>query len=298
MAHVLDKPAPTGRPIGESWELVDLPRDQSEVAEGQLAGRQLTELVSAWGDELLGPVAPDGGRFPLLVKYIDAARTLSVQVHPDERAARELGGRPKNEAWLILDAEPGAKLYVGLRPGTTPEALRRALDDGTVEQLLTAIEPRPGDLVPVRPGTVHAIGGGILLAEVQQPSDTTYRLYDWGRLGLDGRPRQLHIEQSLACIDYQARAAVGQRTHDAGHFRIELVDLEGAAEHISGGAGPLVVVGLGGAGRLDDARGQTAELWRGRVVLVPHACRPATLSARGATSTPLAVMLVTFPPAR
>src|SRR5512143_1300967 len=189
----LGKPVAGPEPIGESWELVDLPDDQSVVDAGPLAGARLGQLVRERGAELLGPVPLDGGSFPTLVKTIDAAQTLSVQVHPDAKTAARLGGRPKSEAWYILDAQPGALLYVGLRHGTTRDSYARAVAEGRVEELLVPLPVRRGDLVPVIPGTVHAIGAGVLLAEVQQPSDTTYRLYDWRRLGLDGKPRPLHV---------------------------------------------------------------------------------------------------------
>jgi len=287
LERVLGKRLPTG-PVGESWELVDLPGDQSVVADGPLAGCELQQLVRDHRGELLGPVPPDGGRFPLLVKYIDAAKTLSVQVHPDERTASALGGRPKNEAWTILDVEPGAKLYLGLRPGATPEELERRIEAGTVEELLHAVEPRAGDLVPVRPGTVHAIGAGVLLAEVQQPSDTTYRIYDWGRVGLDGKPRPLHIEESLAAIDFDARVPCGETKHDAGHFKIELASIDSAEERP--GEGPLVLVSLGGRGEVSDGEGGARAVERGDVVLVPHAARPARLVGR----PELRAMIVTF----
>lgn len=293
LATELGKSCPPAKRIGESWEMVDLPDDQSRVAEGPLAGRTLHELVVEYRDELLGPVATADGRFPLLVKYIDAARTLSVQVHPDEDAALKLGGRPKHEAWYILGAEPGAKLYVGLQPGTTREMLQRAIADDDVESLLVEIEPQVGDLVPVEPGTVHAIGAGVLLAEVQQPSDTTYRLHDWGRVGLDGRPRPLHVYEALESVDFAAEVTRGGTMHYAGHFLIRIYDTSHGPLAEEEGEGPLVVVGLDGVGRAMDARGRSIEMQRGQVALFPHSCRPATVEGDD-----LKAMLVTFPPAQ
>lgn len=277
--------------LGESWELVDLPDDQSVVCHGQLAGTALHALVEERGDELLGPVATEGGRFPLLVKTIDAARTLSVQVHPDREVAQRLGGRPKSEAWLILAVEPGAKLYLGLKPGVGSADVERAVAERNFERLLIEVEPQVGDLVPVRPGTVHAIGGGILLAEVQQPSDTTYRLYDWGRVGLDGKPRQLHIAESLASIDYEARPTIGPSVYDAGCFRAEVHRFSRGEEQPFDGEGPLVVVGLVGRARVSGGKGPAQSVARGGAVLVPHVCRPAFLRGEEAGSA----LVVSFP---
>jgi mannose-6-phosphate isomerase len=283
--------------IGESWELVDLPDDQSRVAAGPLRGTSLHELVEAYPDELLGGVRLDGERFPLLVKYIDASQTLSVQVHPDAAAAAPLGGRPKSEAWYILDAAPEAVLYLGLKPGTTREALRRALEGGEdVAGLVNMVPVRPGDLFPVPPGTVHAIGAGILLAEVQQPSDTTYRVYDWGRVGLDGQPRQLHVDQALSSIHFDARPDGPRREGqvDMDLFHIELVTLAGGATQELSGPGPAVLVGLAGRGRVVCGP-DSIDCEKGSVVLVPHAARGASeLEAVGEKS--MRSLLVTFPP--
>jgi mannose-6-phosphate isomerase len=277
----LGKPAAGAEPIGESWELVDLPDDQSVVDAGPLAGKRIGELVRERAAELLGPVPLDGGSFPALVKTIDAAQTLSVQVHPDAKTAASLGGRPKSEAWYILDAQADAVLYVGLRHGTTRDSYARAVGEGRVEALLVPLPVRRGDLVPVIPGTVHAIGGGVLLAEVQQPSDTTYRVYDWGRVGLDGKPRSLHLDEALQSIHFGApppEPAPGEV--DLGVFRLEVVDLERGRSAALGGVGPRVVVGVEGESRVTWG-GSAAATPRGRVVLVPHSCANARLEADG-----------------
>lgn len=280
----LGKPLPpVGPPIGESWELSDLPEGQSRVADGALAGRTLGELVRERTDELLGPVSLDGGAFPLLVKTLDAAETLSVQVHPDAAVAARLGGRPKSEAWVILDAQAGAVIYLGLRPGTTREALAAAIAAGQVEELLRAVPVRAGDVVPVRPGTVHAISAGVLLAEVQQPSDTTYRLYDWGRLGLDGKPRALHIAESLEAIHLEAAPAPlrAPTRVDLGPFAFEVTRVAPGAPLALAGDGPLVLVGLEGEPRLEGSWPGAGELScpRGTALLLPHACRRGQLVA-------------------
>jgi mannose-6-phosphate isomerase len=290
----LGKTLPTKKPIGESWELVDLAADQSRVASGALAGRSLSEIVTAAGADLLGPVALDGGRFPLLVKFIDAAQTLSVQVHPDEGAVARMGrGRPKNEAWYILDAAPGGVLYLGLEPGASHAALAEAIAENRVEELLHRVAVRPGDLIPVRAGTVHAIGAGVLLAEVQQPSDTTYRVYDWGRVGLDGKPRELHVADALACVDLERRPEVldgrEETAVDAGHFRIGVVRVTAERPARIDGPGPRVVIGVAGCTEVRQGEGRSVRAVLGDVVLVPHCIQGAVLHGEGR------VLLVSFP---
>ena len=207
LTTLLTKSLPDEVPCGESWEVVDLPDDRSAVADGPLRGATLTDLVRDRPQELLGQSQLLMGRFPVLFKFIDARTTLSVQVHPDERACATLGGgaRPKTEAWFILQADPDARLYLGLERDVGPAELRAAIDSGTVADLLVAVDVAPGDFFYLPAGLLHAIGGGIVLAEVQQASDTTYRVFDWNRVGLDGKPRQLHVDQALASINFELR---------------------------------------------------------------------------------------------
>ena len=276
----LNKALPAAGPVGESWELVDLDEDQSVVASGPAAGVGLHQLITAWGADLMGSAGLDGGRFPLLVKYLDAEQTLSVQVHPDAETAARLGGRPKSEAWYILGVEPGGVIYRGLKPGTDRAAMAAALVSDKVEELLAVEHVQPGDLVSVPPGTVHAIGAGVLLAEVQQPSDTTYRVYDWGRDGLDGKPRALHINDALESIHFgeQPPPVVRSGGIPVAMFRFRLVTLEGGQELEIEEDGPVVLVGLAGSARLD-ACNQGAECGLGQVLLLPAACRSARYSA-------------------
>jgi mannose-6-phosphate isomerase len=203
LGSVLGKHLGNAHDYAESWEIVDHRADQSVVLNGALAGWTLHRLVADRGRELFGRHA--GRRqFPLLVKLLDANDRLSVQVHPDDRRARQFdpGENGKTEAWVILDAAPGSTLWVGLRSGVGESELRAALRDGTVEHCLHVIRVQTGDCIFVPAGTVHAIGEGVLLAEIQQSSDLTFRLYDWGRLGTDGNPRPLHIEEAIQCIDF------------------------------------------------------------------------------------------------
>jgi mannose-6-phosphate isomerase len=214
----------------ESWEVADHAADQSIVVGGALDGWTLQRLVAERNAELFGRHA---GRtqFPLLVKLLDANDRLSVQVHPNDAQAKQFDAAEngKTEAWVILHAEPGSRLYVGLRPGTDARTLRRHVEHGTVEEGLHVIEARVSDCVFVPAGTVHAIGEGIVLAEVQQSSDLTFRLYDWGRVGSDGRPRPLHVDEALQCIDF-TRGPVGPvtptRIQAAHHSLEELVRCE------------------------------------------------------------------------
>ncbi len=190
----------------ESWECSTRPEGMSVVCEGPWRGRTLADLIETEDRTGFLGTAPDGAGFPLLLKIIDAQKRLSVQVHPDESSAATVGGDPKTEAWYILAAKPGACLYSGLQPGVTPEQLRKAAadpDPADMLQLLKAQSVAVGDVIFVPGGRVHAIGEGILLLEVQQNSDTTFRLYDWGRLDSDGKPRSLHIEKALASIDWE-----------------------------------------------------------------------------------------------
>jgi len=197
----LGRPLPPGDDFAESWELVDRGADQSVVAAGPLAGTTLGDLVRQRGTELLGRHAPRTV-FPLLFKFLDACRDLSVQVHPDDaRGARlsppDLG---KTEAWYVIDAAPGSRIYAGLRTGVDRESLAAALRAGRCQDVMHSFEPSPGDCIFIPAGTVHAIGAGLVVAEIQESSDVTYRLYDWNRTGTDGKPRPLHIEAGLEAV--------------------------------------------------------------------------------------------------
>jgi len=205
LAERYGKDLPVGAVVGESWELVDRADAQSTVRAGPLAGRTLHELWRGeLREELFGAHAAGAGdRFPLLIKLLDASDTLSVQVHPPEHLSAELGGEPKSEMWYVAHAGPGAHLYAGLRRGVTRAAFEVTLRAGEdVSALLHRIEVSVGDAIFIPSGRVHAIGAGCLIVEVQQSSDTTYRVFDFNRAGLDGRPRELHVEQSLRCIDF------------------------------------------------------------------------------------------------
>jgi mannose-6-phosphate isomerase len=196
------KKLPPNARIGESWEITDRPEGVSLIANGPLAGKDLRWLMEQHGVELLGSVRPQAGRFPLLIKILDAEEKLSLQVHPPATVAAKLGGEPKTEMWFIADAKPGAELYVGLRRGVTRAEFERRIKDGSVAKCFHRLTVRSGDAMFLPSGRVHAIGGGNVIFEIQQNSDTTYRVFDWNRAGLDGKPRELQVEQSLQCIDF------------------------------------------------------------------------------------------------
>ncbi len=203
LAEMPGKGAPGGVPIGESWEIVDREDAQSVVARGPFIGTTLHELWTVFRKDVFGARVPDSPRFPLLAKILDAQDTLSVQVHPPAHKAAELGGEPKTEMWYLLDAAKGAELFAGFRRGTTRASFEHALKDGRVAELLHRVPVSAGDAMFIPSGRCHAIGAGCLIVEMQQNSDTTYRVFDWNRTGLDGKPRALHIAESLASIDFR-----------------------------------------------------------------------------------------------
>jgi mannose-6-phosphate isomerase len=291
LATQLGKALGPGDHYAESWEVVDHGEDQSVVAEGPLAGKTLHELVVSFGRPLFGRHHPQP-QFPLLFKFLDAHRTLSVQVHPnDEQAARlnppDLG---KTEAWVVLAAEPGSKIYAGLLPGVDRRALQRELAAGTCDKCLHQFEPAVGDCVFLEAGTVHAIGAGLVIAEIQQASNTTYRLFDWNRVDADGKPRPLHIAESLDTIDY-ARGPVGpsrprptdvpqrERLVACDKFILDRWRLAGPVTcggderfHIFAGVEWAATIS-GGGSELPLARGQT--------VLAPAACGAVQITPQG-----------------
>ena len=223
----------------ESWEIVDHQDDQSVVAHGPLAGQTLRQLLADSGAALLGAkvwrsiTSPDipphlHGRFPLLFKFLDANQALSVQVHPDDRFG-ELLSPPdlgKTEAWYVMHAEPGAKIFAGLKSGMTKSNFAAAVESNATESALHWFEPRVGDCVFIPAGTIHALGAGLVIAEIQQASNTTFRVYDWGRVEATGQPRPLHIESAMAVTDFSRGPVQPQRvlSQQAGHATLVSCD--------------------------------------------------------------------------
>ena len=202
-ASLFGRDLPPGDDFAESWEVVDRDADQSVVANGPLAGRPLGDLVRRDGRGMLGRHAGLAS-FPLLFKFLDACRDLSVQVHPDDSRAARLNppDKGKTEAWYVIDAAPGSRLWAGLKEGVDAAGLAEALRQGRCEEVLHTVAPRAGDCIFIPAGTVHAIGAGLVVAEIQQSSDVTYRLHDWNRTGPDGKPRPLHLEQGLDAVTH------------------------------------------------------------------------------------------------
>jgi mannose-6-phosphate isomerase len=289
---VLGKELGEGEHYAESWEVVDHGQDQSHVAFGPLQGTTLGELVPKQGAELLGRHHPQK-QFPLLVKFLDAQQNLSVQVHPnDEQAARldppDLG---KTEAWVVLHAEPGSLIYAGLKRGFDRHALEREVNRGTTELCLHRFEPAPGDCVFLPAGTIHALGAGLVVAEIQQASDTTYRLFDWNRLGPDGKPRTLHVREALDTIDFAAGPVTPQSPQATDDSRREqLVEcdkfildrwrLDGAATIGGDGRFHILTILEGEAEIAGDPAGRP--LRKGETMLLPAACGATAIKAKNA----------------
>jgi mannose-6-phosphate isomerase len=302
----LGKAVPTGGRYGESWEISDHPLHRSIVAGGPWAGQSLRQLMEEQRRALLGPAAGAHETFPWLVKLLDAQDWLSVQVHPDAQAVRRFrpGEGPKTEAWLVLDALPASRIYAGLGPGVDERKVRVALAQGTVAECLHSFTPQPGDCVFLPAGTVHAVGGGILLAEIQQTSDATFRLFDWDRRDSQGQPRALHIEEALASIHWDQGPVrpvhiPGMTAERATNRQLPLVRcgefhldyLEAVAPQFCGGDGHLrALIVVRGGGRLLAPTGAEM-LAPGQAWVLPAAMPPAQLHPQES----LGVLFCTLP---
>jgi len=254
LARIHGKRPLAGMPIGESWEIADRCHEVSIIANGELAGRSLRWLLEQHYHEVLGNASSPDGRFPLLIKIIDAERPLSLQVHPSERCAAQLGGAAKTEMWYVAEARTGAEIFAGLRQGTTRADFEARMKSGNLIDCIHRIPITTGSAMLVPGGRVHAIGGQAIIFEIQQNSDTTYRLFDWNRVDATGRSRELHIESALRCIDFsdhepsllpRPSAASAGLLIDAGVFRVETVAFSGTHE-VSTGSAFVIVGGLDG----------------------------------------------------
>jgi mannose-6-phosphate isomerase len=293
---------PDGR-IGESWDLADHDGGMSLVEDGPLAGSPLRDLVARFGEALVGR-GFRGGSFPLMVKLIDARERLSVQVHPDDALARSLGvgKNGKTECWLVL--EDGGEIFLGTRPGVDRATFERALAAGELQATLEPFDPRAGDCFFLPARTVHALGAGCLVYELQQTSDVTFRVFDWNRMGTDGKPRPLHVREALDTIDFSRSEPEKVRREDWGderegrvarrtrvtcdHFRLEEYRVPGGALPVPLGETCAVVTCLAGAGEVVTVGG-SAELVEGKTVLVPAAARRFEVRA----GTPLQLLVAT-----
>jgi mannose-6-phosphate isomerase len=286
LADLLSAPLPGSGPIGEAWVLSDRDDHASRVANGPLKGRTIAQVLEQFPKQAMGELAGRFRRFPLLLKFLDAREMLSVQVHPAE----------KTEAWVVLEAGMKSRIYAGLKPDTTEDDLRQALKDGTVADQLACFTPKPGDAVFIPAGTVHSLGGGVVVFEVQQNSDVTFRLYDWGHVeAKTGQPRALQVDQALACINF-ADGAGGlvapvvegttpvecERLFQCDYFR--LWRLRGHSPFTVGAAGvPRVLVCIEGAGQVEHD-GATYAAAKGDVWLLPAVPGACTFRPHGAAS--------------
>ncbi len=292
LAQNLGRPLPSGRVIGESWEIVDRPEAQSVVRGGSFDGQTLRAVLGKAGDVIMGPDWPGDRPFPILVKWLDCRERLSLQVHPPARVALSLKGEPKTENWYIAGTLPGSVLLVGLEPGVTRETFEQALATGSAEACVRRVPVSPGDSLLVRSGTVHAIDAGNLILEIQQNSDTTYRVYDWGRSGLDGKPRPLHVTESLASILWDepppslVKAGKGSTVlADCPEFRIRRVPLiAGGRFVVSADEQPRILSVV--SGQLTVAPPAQGVVNRGENVLLP---RSGVFTFTAATETTLLV---------
>ncbi|MCX7045556.1 MAG: class I mannose-6-phosphate isomerase [Candidatus Sumerlaeota bacterium] len=286
------KDLPSGEKIGESWETADLPEGVSTIANGPLVGRPLADALAQWNGALIGSAwRPPPARFPLLVKLVDAEDDLSIQVHPSNEDCRGLppGCHGKDESWIILDAEPGGCVLHGFNPGVTFEDFKLRLKEGSLNACLRAVPVRKGDALRVAPGTVHALCRGVVVLEIQQPSDTTFRIYDYGRLGADGKPRLLHLQEAEKVMRFDAVSSLLQpRAHifpwgrheiivDCPAYRIERFDVRGMTPWTVNPQSFQAMFVAQGKARLTGA-GETLELQAGDTVVLPAAIGRVTLT--------------------
>jgi mannose-6-phosphate isomerase len=292
LGTMLHKPIGAGTHYAESWEISDHRDDVSEVVEGPLAGTSLRTIVHERPEQLFGP-GRTRSQFPLLVKFLDAHQVLSVQVHPNDELGRKLvGDNGKSEAWVVLHADPGSLIYAGLVAGTTREQFADALNAGAVEPLLHRFEPKPGDCIMIPAGTIHAIGAGVLLAEIQQMSDATFRVDDWGRVGADGKPRKLHHAEALESTDFEAgpvnplkvtpepvEGGTRERLARCPYFAFDRFRLTGPTA-LGSPDRFTIVVGLGGTARI--ANGSwTGRIEYGQTILLPAAIDACAVTPEG-----------------
>ncbi|MBN1578467.1 MAG: class I mannose-6-phosphate isomerase [Chitinispirillaceae bacterium] len=304
LSDLLSAPLPGNDPIGEAWLLSDRDDHPSLVANGPLKGLILNQLLNQWPEQLLGKLAGRFSRFPLLLKFLDARDVLSVQVHPSDRQTKYLpaGESGKTEAWVVLKAEPESRIYAGLKPGATAEGLRKAVSEGTVADHLASFHPKPGDGVLIQAGTVHSLGD-VVVFEVQENSDVTFRLYDWDHVdGKTGRPRPLQVEQAMACLDF-AQGVVGpvvpvvEEVKPVLRERLFLCEHFGLWRHrgdspftVGAEGMPHVLVCIAGNGRLE-YNGADYHIGKGDVMLLPAMVGACLCRTR----TPITMLEISLP---
>ncbi len=264
------------RPYGEAWEIVDRENEQSVVDEGIYQGITLHELWSRQRAEIFGEGFLNHTRFPILIKVLDARDDLSIQVHPPAHLAEILGGEPKTEMWFIADCTLGAKLYIGLKNGVTRDDFKTAIAAGTVADRVHVVTPEPGDSIFIPSGRLHAIGAGFLIHEIQQNSDTTYRVFDWNRPGLDGKPRTLHVGESLASIDFldfepDMDVPMGENLASCDYFKTDRKTLEPGGRLANPRDDRFSILSIVN-GELESGSGRRFS--KGRLILLPRGSAP------------------------
>lgn len=282
--------------IGESWELSGVKGNESIVANGPLAGKTIAELTEEYKGQLLGEkvYAKTGTEFPLLIKFIDARDDLSIQVHPDDElaAVRHDGSKGKTEMWYVVQADEKAHLMSGLTKEITPEEYAAKVEDNTITEVLHDYDVKAGDVFFLPAGRIHSIGTGCFIAEIQQTSNITYRIYDFGRVGLDGQPRELHTELSKAAIDYSVlpdyKTAYEQKPNqenqivDCEYFTTSLYEIDQpVSKDMSGLDSFMIVICVEGQGSLTDSEGNAITLRQGETVLLPACTKNFTLAPEG-----------------
>jgi mannose-6-phosphate isomerase len=277
LREIFGKDIPATEKIGESWELADLPEDKSVVAEGELAGQAIGEIIAKYPKEIMGD-KNFAGPFPLLIKFLDAEDLLSVQVHPDPQTCQRMRkGKPKTECWYVISAVPGAVIYKGLKEGVTKKDFVRAIKNGSVAELLAKIPVEAGQCHFLPAGTAHSVGPGILIAEIQTPSDTTYRIFDWNRIDEQtAKPRELHIEEALESIHYDVEGerlpvtTIG-RLVDCKYFKTDKGrQVKDGERQLSAGRMRTLII-ISGAGKFLGGGETSIEFKGGDVFLIPAA---------------------------
>jgi len=287
LANLLTAPLPRDGPIGEAWVLSDRDDHPSRVADGSLKGQTIGQVLEQFPEQVMGKFAGRFRRFPLLLKFLDVREMLSVQVHPTDPATA------KTEAWVVLEAGIKSRIYAGLKSGTTADKLRQALTNGSVADYLACFHPKAGDAVFNPAGMVHSLGGGVVVFEVQQNSDVTFRLFDWNHVDpKTGQPRPLQVDQALACINFGQCAGglvapVVEDTTPVNRERLFHCDyfwlsrVRGESSFTVGAVGvPRVLVCITGSGQLTHA-GATYEIGKGDVLLLPAVLGACTFQPRG-----------------
>jgi len=276
LREFFNKDIPPFEKIGESWELADLPDDKSIVTNGELAGQTLSSVIVKYPGEITGD-ENFSGPFPLLIKFLDAEDILSVQVHPDPQTCQRLGkGEPKTECWYIISAAAGAVIYKGLKKDVSKERFAEAIKKGSVAELLAKVPVEAGQCHFLPAGTAHTIGAGLLIAEIQMPSDTTYRVFDWNRVDETGKARPLHIEEALESIHFDASSdnlsvtTIG-RLVDCEYFKIDKGHQTANCEMLLSPGEMKTLIILTGLGTILGTDGTSVEFKAGDCLLVPAA---------------------------